>query len=137
MSKEISGAIFFEKYEVVEVSFKKNDAYDSEEVSVDVKMDADIKTDDNKESMIVELELKLFENAVEKGYPFDMYVLVRGYFSGRGEDILQYQANAIAILYPYVRALVSTYTANSNVTPLILPTINVNKMLKEKKAELH
>lgn len=87
--------------------------------------------------MIVELELKLFENAVEKGYPFDMYVLVRGYFSGRGEDILQYQANAIAILYPYVRALVSTYTANSNVTPLILPTINVNKMLKEKKAELH
>ena len=35
-------------------------------------------------------------------------------------------------MYPYLRALVSTYTANSNVLPLILPAINVNAMLEEK-----
>ena len=39
----------------------------------------------------------------------------------------------VAILYPYARALVSTYTSNANIAPLILPTINVNQFLKNKE----
>ena len=41
--------------------------------------------------------------------------------------------NAIAILYPYVRALISTYTANANINPLILPAINVNKLIENSE----
>lgn len=37
--------------------------------------------------------------------------------------------NTVAILFPYIRALVSNYTANANVPPLILPPINVSKIL--------
>ena len=43
--------------------------------------------------------------------------------------------NAISILFPYVRALITTYTANSNVPALILPPINVNKLIEDKTNE--
>ena len=44
-------------------------------------------------------------------------------------------ANAIAILFPYVRAFVSTLTLQANYAPLVLPTMNLSSladMLKEK-----
>lgn len=46
---------------------------------------------------------------------------------------IDFEPNAIAILYPYVRSIISTYTTNSNVDPIILPTINVVEMLKQEK----
>ena len=70
-------------------------------------------------------------------YPFEMSVEIEGYFKGnledKDQDIAQYSKNAVAILFPYVRALVSTFTANANVTPLILPTVNVNKLLGKER----
>lgn len=45
---------------------------------------------------------------------------------------LDYKVNSIEFKNnddPYVRALVSSFTANANVTPLILPTVNINKLL--------
>ena len=65
-----------------------------------------------------------------------MELIIEGTFLINEEDnevsIDRYQGNAIAILYPYARAIVSTYTANTNVTPLILPTINVNKFIQKQ-----
>ncbi|RZJ69804.1 MAG: hypothetical protein EOO49_16235 [Flavobacterium sp.] len=43
--------------------------------------------------------------------------------------------NAIAIIFPYVRAFVSSVTALANITPLILPTYNLGDLeapLREK-----
>ena len=39
---------------------------------------------------------------------------------------------AIAILFPYLRAIVSTYTANANVVPVILPAMNINAYMRKK-----
>ena len=61
-----------------------------------------------------------------------MIVEVQGAFaliSDEQENIQKYYANALSILYPYARAIVSTYTANANIEPLILPTVNIWKML--------
>ena len=81
--------------------------------------------------MYVKLEVEIFKKTEEP--PFTMKVVMEGFFEMIGVDkIEKYKANAIAIMYPYLRALVSTYTANSNVLPLILPAINVNAMLEEK-----
>ena len=42
------------------------------------------------------------------------------------EDIPDYfYANSIAILFPYVRAFVSTLTLQANVPPMVLPTLNL------------
>ena len=62
-----------------------------------------------------------------------MKVNLTGYFMADSCNPETLKANAIAILYPYVRAIVSTYTANANITPLILPPINVNKLIKDQE----
>jgi preprotein translocase subunit SecB len=36
--------------------------------------------------------------------------------------------NAIAILFPYVRAFVSTITLQANVAPMVLPTLNLSEL---------
>lgn len=52
------------------------------------------------------------------------------------EDIPSYFfANAIAILFPYIRAFVSTLTLQANYGPLVLPTMNLSSLagvLKER-----
>ena len=64
--------------------------------------------------------------------PFEMKVDITGTFETQGESPKVFQANAIAILYPYIRAIVSTYTSAANTQPLILPAINVNAMLEKQ-----
>ena len=39
-----------------------------------------------------------------------------------------FYANAIAILFPYVRAMVSTLTLQANATPMVLPTLNLSDL---------
>ena len=46
-----------------------------------------------------------------------------------------FEANAIAILFPYIRAIISTYTANANVAPVIIPPMNINVYLRKKYSE--
>lgn len=46
-----------------------------------------------------------------------------------GKDIPDYfYNNAIAILFPYVRAFVSTITLQANVAPIVLPTLNLSEL---------
>ncbi len=39
-----------------------------------------------------------------------------------------FYANSIAILFPYIRAFVSTLTLQANVKPLVLPTYNISPL---------
>ena len=39
-----------------------------------------------------------------------------------------FYTNAIAILFPYVRAMVSTLTLQANATPMVLPTLNLSDL---------
>jgi preprotein translocase subunit SecB len=50
-----------------------------------------------------------------------------------------YKVNGVAILFPYLRSLISDMTSKGSETPIILPTINVAAMLKdvENKREKH
>lgn len=136
MKIQDKGIISFRSYEVRKIYFETNDSYDDSEVTMDVEMGADVHVHKNCKEMIVDLELLIFKEAVKNNYPFEMNIIIRGYFAMDCESqdsIDKYEANAVAILFPYVRALVSTYTANANVTPLILPTVNVNEFLKRSK----
>lgn len=36
--------------------------------------------------------------------------------------------NAIAILFPYIRAFVSTVTLQANIKPILLPTLNLSDL---------
>lgn len=50
------------------------------------------------------------------------------------DDIPTYfYRNAIAIIFPYVRAFISTVTLQSNIPPIILPTMNLSSLEKPLK----
>lgn len=50
------------------------------------------------------------------------------------EDIPDYfYANSIAIIFPYIRAFVSTVTLQANMEPMVLPTLNLTALEKPLK----
>ena len=50
------------------------------------------------------------------------------------EDVPDYfYPNSLAIVYPYVRAFVSTLSLQANIHPLLLPTINLSSLKEEFK----
>ena len=50
------------------------------------------------------------------------------------DDIPSYfYSNSIAILFPYVRAFISTVTLQANVSPIMLPTMNLSSLQEELK----
>lgn len=126
----------FIDYIVDEVSFKneysKNDSFSLE---FDIDSEVEFKDDNN---FILKLNLYLFKK--EEDVPFRMNVKALGMFEIDDVDeklkIELSEKNAVAILFPYLRALVSNYTSIANVTPLILPPINVAQYIEDKKKKL-
>lgn len=48
------------------------------------------------------------------------------------EEIPSYfYANSIAIIFPYVRAFISTVTLQANIPPVVLPTYNLSSLQEE------
>lgn len=135
MEKEIKSAFRFENYIVTKVEFENNLEFEEEEVSISFNIDAEYQMIDENH-MVTTLDVVVFDNPEEHNYPFKIHVQLAGFFSmkkGSTDDIENFKPNSVSILFPYVRSLITSFTASSNVTPLILPTINVNSYLKHKK----
>lgn len=137
MKKQINSVFRFEKYIVNKVEFEYNFEFDDQEaVDIDFSMSTNYEINDNQ--MVTIIDVTIFDDPLKNNYPFRMYMQLAGVFSlqeGCQEDIEKFKPNSVSILFPYIRALVSSFTANANVTPLILPTINVNAFIKETNIE--
>lgn len=131
--EKYNSVLKFNRYIVNEIRYKTNKEFkDSNEgTSVDINIIPKIDIKDN--DMNITLVTNIFNNALENNYPFEMQIDITGNFSTEGDSPDKFVRNAIAILYPYVRAIVSTYTAAANVNALILPAINVNKLIEDQE----
>lgn len=124
------GAIKFLDYRVSKVEFYLNKTEkQSNELNVEVSSDKEV--DKELKNMLVELNVEIGDKDES---PFFMSICLEGLFE-LSQDYLDYDinlfySNALSIMYPYVRAIVSTYTAGANIKPVILPTINIKKMLE-------
>ena len=124
------GAIRFLDYRVSKVEFYLNKTEkQSNELNVEVSSDKEVDTE--LKNMLVKLNVEIGD---KEESTFFMSICLEGLFE-LSKDYLEYDinvfySNALSILYPYVRAIVSTYTAGANIKPVILPTINIKKMLK-------
>lgn len=50
------------------------------------------------------------------------------------DEIPEYfYANSIAIMFPYIRAFISTITLQANIQPLLLPTLNLSSLQTKLK----
>ena len=135
-SRGNASSLRFCNYLVNQVNFKINEELNNltMENNVTIKISNETNVNEEKNKMNICLNVKIFEGI--ENAPFYMEVKITGFFELIGnEDITKYEPNAIAILYPYIRAIVSTYTSSANIQTLILPAINVNAMLKNNKEE--
>ena len=129
----------FNRYIVKEIVFNSNTSYDKNgRLMLDYTFDSNTKTNSEKNKMQIELSAHIFKDAERNNFPFEMRVCLVGDFEleTEQENIIDFEANAIAILFPYLRALVSTYTANVNINPVILPAMNINAFLKNSSREI-
>ena len=126
----------FNGYIIDEISFKRNELFNPSENN-DKRTKFKIKETKDIENNIMRITLyvSIFEDAKENNYPYEMNVVVTGIFDISNAGNIDFEPNAIAILYPYVRSLVATYTINANLGATLLPTINVNEMLKQQKED--
>ena len=127
----------YKSYVVEKIEFLNNDNFLAQDEGIELKFDfdADFDMDERSNDMAVILQCHIFENAEANNYPFEMNVVLKGYFEieGSHNNIERFKSNALAILFPYLRALISSFTANANVAPIILPAININAFLDSKK----
>lgn len=133
MQNEIKSRLSFVDYKVKEVILIQNDKFHNEGKPIDVKFKLEHKTETLEDKMKIRLIVAIFEEAEKNNYPFYMKVVLEGNFAIEGDSIETFEINGIALLYPYIRAIISTYTANSNMPTLVLPPINVANYYREYK----
>lgn len=124
-------------YTVDKVSFILNKDFDfktNPKVKVIPNFDRELtKIDENTFALSLSVSFDHPENVI----PFFMDVQVSGRFvftNWENPKLFPFaKNNSTSVLYPYVRALVTTVTANANVPPYILPVMNSNSLFKDKK----
>lgn len=129
----------FLDYHVLESCYRYNPFSDEDSFELSPEFDYAIKLDkDNPSDALVELGITIGDEHIT-----ELPLYVRGRIVGRFElktdstlskdDISNFlQVNAVAILYPYLRSLISDVTSKGSEAPVILPTINVVEMMKKK-----
>jgi preprotein translocase subunit SecB len=136
VENQIKSKLIFKNYCIDSLTFERNNSFTHHKVNIDFDVSSKICTNAETNSATVTLILEVFKNHFEKDYPFYLHMSVTGDFSVDPlveENLQLIETNAVAILFPYLRSLVSTITANANVAPLILPPINVVELIKQKQ----
>lgn len=136
MKKEYLSSLKFDNYMVTDLSYSQNSdfSFDTDKLDVDFNLYAKVQlTNDNDAAVTLRAICGDKENP---NCPFTILVEVIGIFKFEGtiEDFEQLATtSAIAVLFPYVRSLVSDLSSRSNVYPQFrLPLLNVVEFIKEK-----
>lgn len=117
----------FIKYRILESSIKTNLAQDSDsQLSVNFKQTVGVDEGNHKMRLLFDTEIADEKKNIE------IMVKAEGFFEfeqGLPEEQKErfFKINAPAILFPYVRAYISTLTALSGINPITLPTLNLSQ----------
>lgn len=95
------------------------------EAELNVKFLAKDLYDQEKEELIINLVANLECDEI-----FDLNVEVVGAFGVSEEAFEQLKPNAVAIMFPFLRSQISLLTTQPDMIPVVLPAMNINKLLK-------
>ena len=135
MDNATQSSFSFLRYLVKDAKIAVNDNMVSNRMSLQLNLDAEVK----EESYLCELTVTVHMNDESNNICVD--VVLTGYFEAMNSDRKQRNGfismNAPAILFPYIRAYVSSLTAQSGIAPIIMPTINLVKQGEELLKKLN
>ena len=113
----------------------KNISFSREKLNIDdnlkIFFDHEIRKNDNDTDVVLSVLINDENNALKLSVE-----LVGTFAFSNSENVNKnlydnlINKNAIAILFPYLRSQVALITSQPNMTPIILPPININTLLK-------
>lgn len=117
----------FYKYEIDKIIYETNKKFDISREAETVPKFAFhyVFSPENKKKCNIIIGIKYEE---EENHPFLMNLVIRGFFEISERKFLN---NAFAILFPYLRSVITDIT-KASLIPIILPTINVQNLLEGK-----
>ena len=132
--------IRFENYFVSEMDFQVRDARlfsvtgkKSKTLPISIEHHVIVEEDQKHATVILKCEIG---TDIDEVFPFSLKVVLNGFFSYAATSKKceatfdrMCNLNATAILYPYLRSVVTDITKAANVPPLVLPPVNINKLL--------
>lgn len=125
----IISKLTFCDYKINEILFEANNDFEPKMVNLLLNVEKNIEYVESN-TMNVNIIISVFEKSKE--YPFYLRINLTGMFIiNPSENNINYEKNAIAILFPYIRSIITNITSQANVQPLILPPININKLIED------
>lgn len=123
------------KYDVNSIVLKKNDSYSSVINGYRINPDFNrvVKRIDDK-TFEVYLNLLIKEDIKNINVPYFVDLTLSGRFSMENWESNENKSitliNTTAILFPYLRTLLTTITSNTNIPPYVLPVTNITNLFK-------
>ncbi len=130
----------FNGYTVKEMGYRNNPNFKKKKnISLTPEIQSNNEINDNK--IIVNLSVKA-GSISDESMPFEVTCSVQGKFEYNPDEDTNkvgvdtfIRNNSVAILYPYVRAIIATLTTTSNEFPgYNMPTINVAEILRNNNS---
>ena len=119
------------KYDVEKINFDLNDGFEfsDEPIKVNPTFNRGINKI-IKDSAKITLGFEL-RSTKENPSPFNLSIVISGIFElidweRNNTEIMK--TNTVAILFPFLRSLIATVTANASIPPYVLPVININAL---------
>lgn len=122
-------------YSIKSFKYEKNKNFKLKEKNIPIPFDFQTsfkKIDDD--NLIAEINVSI-EN--DEKFPFQLSLTLQsGFKSSKWESSAkQVELTTTTILFPYVRALITSLTAVAGEQPIILPVMNVAEMMKNKQSK--
>lgn len=130
----------FDNYYIDEFVFKKNENFTKDQdQKIDVDLNFEFDTVRNKNNFKRIVTCYIFDqNYVENNKPFYLKLKINGLFSlanydennRKHKEIIK--KNTLAILFPYIRSIISHMTLEMQVGPVQMPPMNINHFFDEQ-----
>lgn len=120
-------------YKVLKASFELNQNYEFKQnpISIKPEFSRNVKKINDSQYDII-LSINISSQGNKHPIPFFVEAVISSTFelqNWESEEIKPIAINnATAIMFPYLRSLLSSITLNGNIPPYVLPIINVSKL---------
>lgn len=135
------GILKFYGFDVEKIDYEISESYLNQYEEISLSPDFLFKIvycKDNPLKFNIIMGVRIGDSNNERSYPFMVEAILRGYYEmnqDHKEDIEDFNVffirNGSAILFPYLRSLITDITSKGRHNPLILPTLNFYQLLEE------
>jgi len=129
MEENIQKSSFsFEGYKILKSSFEKKENPEGKEITLGFNPKGKIYKSQSKFELEIEFNAKDENDSFEVNIKATAFYTFKNVHFENNEISSIFLVNAPAILFPYIRAYISTLTALSGISPVLLPTVNLTGM---------